>query len=144
ADMGHFGARPIRWAWFFIVAPSLLVNYFGQGAMLLTDPSTIENPFYRSVPEALQLPMVVLAAAATVIASQAVISGAFSLTSQAIQLGFVPRMRIRYTSEAEIGQIYVPMVNWMLLILVVGVVLAFKKSDNLAAAYGIAVTTTMV
>ncbi|CAJ0894568.1 Low affinity potassium transport system protein kup [Ralstonia sp. LMG 32965] len=144
ADMGHFGARPIRWAWFFIVAPSLLLNYFGQGAMLLTDPSTIENPFYRSVPEALQLPMVVLAAAATVIASQAVISGAFSLTSQAIQLGFVPRMRIRYTSEAEIGQIYVPMVNWMLLILVVGVVLAFKKSDNLAAAYGIAVTTTMV
>jgi len=144
ADMGHFGARPIRYAWFVLVMPCLMLNYFGQGAMLLNNPDAIANPFYLMVPTALQLPMVLLATAATVIASQAVISGAFSLTSQAIQLGFVPRMRIRYTSEAEIGQIYLPVINWILLVLVVIVVVSFKKSDNLAAAYGIAVTTTMV
>lgn len=144
ADMGHFGSRPIRYGWFFIVMPCLMLNYFGQGALLLKDPSAIENPFYLMVPEWGLIPMVILASAATVIASQAVISGAFSLTSQAILLGFVPRMRVRYTSEREIGQIYIPVVNWMLLVLVVAVVLSFKKSENLAAAYGIAVTTTMV
>jgi len=144
ADMGHFGARPIRYGWFALVMPCLMLNYFGQGAMLLNNPANISNPFYLMVPDMLQLPMVLLATAATVIASQAVISGAFSLTSQAIQLGFVPRMRIRYTSAAEIGQIYLPVINWILLVLVVIVVVAFKKSENLAAAYGIAVTTTMV
>ncbi|AOY93724.1 potassium transporter Kup [Cupriavidus sp. USMAA2-4] len=144
ADMGHFGARPIRYGWFVLVMPCLMLNYFGQGAMLLQNPKAIENPFYLMVPDMLQLPMVLLATLATVIASQAVISGAFSLTSQAIQLGFVPRMRIRYTSDAEIGQIYLPVINWILLVLVIAVVVAFKKSDNLAAAYGIAVTTTMV
>lgn len=144
ADMGHFGAKPIRYGWFILVMPCLMLNYFGQGAMLLGNPEAVQNPFYLMVPEALQLPMVLLATAATVIASQAVISGAFSLTSQAIQLGFVPRMRIRYTSAAEIGQIYLPVINWILLVLVIAVVVAFKKSDNLAAAYGIAVTTTMV
>jgi len=144
ADMGHFGARPIRYGWFAVVMPCLMLNYFGQGAMLLQNPSAIENPFYLMVPQTLQLPMVLLATLATVIASQAVISGAFSLTSQAIQLGFVPRMRIRYTSAAEIGQIYLPVINWILLVLVIIVVVSFKKSDNLAAAYGIAVTTTMV
>jgi KUP system potassium uptake protein len=143
-DMGHFGAKPIRLSWFILVMPCLMLNYFGQGAMLLSNPEAIKNPFYLMVPDALLIPMVVLATAAAVIASQAVISGAFSLTSQAIQLGFVPRMRIRYTSEAEIGQIYLPVINWSLLVLVVIVVLAFKKSENLAAAYGIAVTTTMV
>ncbi|WP_417924732.1 potassium transporter Kup [Collimonas arenae] len=144
ADMGHFGIRPIRFAWLYTVMPCLLLNYFGQGANLLVNPSAIQNPFYLMVPDALLVPMVILATAATVIASQAVISGAFSLTSQAILLGFVPRMRILHTSEDERGQIYIPMINWMLLILVVAVVLAFKKSDNLAAAYGVAVTTTML
>ncbi|QYY32908.1 MULTISPECIES: potassium transporter Kup [Cupriavidus] len=143
-DMGHFGARPIRYGWFVLVMPCLILNYFGQGAMLLTNPAGAENPFYLMVPEPLLIPMVVLATCATVIASQAVISGAFSLTSQAIQLGFVPRMRVRYTSAAEIGQIYLPVINWILLVLVVAVVISFKKSENLAAAYGIAVTTTMV
>lgn len=143
-DMGHFGARPIRIGWFVLVMPCLMLNYFGQGAMLMNNPAGAENPFFLMVPELLQLPMVLLATCATVIASQAVISGAFSLTSQAIQLGFVPRMRVRYTSAAEIGQIYLPVVNWLLLVLVTGVVISFKKSENLAAAYGIAVTTTMV
>jgi len=144
ADMGHFGIRPIRFAWLYTVMPCLVINYFGQGANLLTNPAAIQNPFYLMVPEVLLAPMVVLATFATVIASQAVISGAFSLTSQAILLGFVPRMRILHTSEDERGQIYIPLINWMLLVLVVAVVLAFKKSDNLAAAYGVAVTTTMV
>ncbi|MHA7680046.1 potassium transporter Kup [Cupriavidus sp. PET2-C1] len=144
ADMGHFGIRPIRTGWFAVVMPCLMLNYFGQGAMLLQNPEAVSNPFYLMVPQPLLIPMVLLATCATVIASQAVISGAFSLTSQAIQLGFVPRMRIRYTSDAEIGQIYLPVINWLLLVLVVIVVVAFKKSDNLAAAYGIAVTTTMV
>jgi KUP system potassium uptake protein len=143
-DMGHFGARPIRIGWFVLVMPCLMLNYFGQGAMLLHNSAGAANPFYLMVPEPLLIPMVLLATCATVIASQAVISGAFSLTSQAIQLGFVPRMRVRYTSAAEIGQIYLPVVNWLLLVLVFGVVISFKKSENLAAAYGIAVTTTMV
>ncbi|HEY4071540.1 MAG TPA: potassium transporter Kup [Herbaspirillum sp.] len=144
ADMGHFGIRPIRFAWLFTVMPCLVLNYFGQGANLLIHPEAIGNPFYLMVPEWLLIPMVILATGATVIASQAVISGAFSLTSQAILLGFVPRMRILHTSVDERGQIYAPFINWMLMILVVAVVLAFRKSDNLAAAYGVAVTTTMV
>ncbi len=144
ADMGHFGAKPIRMGWFFIVMPCLILNYFGQGAMFLSNPETIANPFFMMVPEGFVFPLVILATFATVIASQAVISGAFSMTSQAILLGFVPRMKVRHTSDREIGQIYMPFVNWTLLILVVAVVLAFKKSENLAAAYGIAVTTTMI
>ncbi len=143
-DMGHFGAKPVRYAWLFIVLPCLLLNYFGQGALLVTNPAAIANPFYLMVPEWALYPMVGLATCATVIASQAVISGAFSLTSQAIQLGFMPRMLIRHTSAEERGQIYIPIVNWMLLVLVLATVLAFKKSENLAAAYGIAVTTTML
>ena len=144
ADMGHFGAKPIRLAWFLIAMPGLLLNYFGQGAMLLANPAAIENPFFLMVPEAYTLPLVILATMATVIASQAVISGAYSMTSQAILLGFVPKMKILYTSDKEIGQIYMPTINWILLVLVVAVVLAFKSSGNLAAAYGIAVTTTMI
>jgi KUP system potassium uptake protein len=144
ADMGHFGLKPIRMGWFFIVMPCLLLNYFGQGAMFLSNPETISNPFFLMVPEALVLPLIILATLATVIASQAVISGAFSMTSQAILLGFMPRMKVRHTSDREIGQIYMPLVNWVLLFLVIVVVLAFKKSENLAAAYGIAVTTTMI
>ncbi|MDY7577296.1 potassium transporter Kup [Herbaspirillum sp. RTI4] len=144
ADMGHFGIRPIRYAWLYTVMPSLLINYFGQGANLLVHPAAVENPFFLMMPEWMLVPMVLLATLATVIASQAVISGAFSLTSQAILLGFVPRMKILHTSEDERGQIYIPVINWMLLVLVLAVVLAFKKSDALAAAYGVAVTTTMV
>ncbi|WP_232725929.1 potassium transporter Kup [Polynucleobacter brandtiae] len=144
ADMGHFGIKPIRMGWFFVVMPCLMLNYFGQGAMFLDNPETISNPFFLMVPEFLVLPLVILATLATVIASQAVISGAFSMTSQAILLGFVPRMKVRHTSDREIGQIYMPIVNWTLLVLVIAVVLAFKESANLAAAYGIAVTTTMI
>jgi len=144
ADMGHFGIRPIQYAWFFLTMPCLLLNYFGQGAMLLANPEAIKNPFYLMVPEAYTFSLVILATLATVIASQAVISGAYSMTSQAILLGFVPRMKITYTSEKEIGQIYMPAINWLLLLVVVAVVLTFKQSSNLAAAYGIAVTTTMV
>ena len=144
ADMGHFGAKPIRMGWFFVVMPCLILNYFGQGAMFLNNPEAIQNPFFLMVPEAFVFPLVILATVATVIASQAVISGAFSMTSQAILLGFVPRMQVQHTSDKEIGQIYMPLINWTLLVLVVAVVLAFKKSENLAAAYGIAVTTTMI
>ncbi len=144
ADMGHFGVKPIRMGWFFIVMPCLILNYFGQGAMFLNNPEAITNPFFLMVPEAFVFPLVILATLATVIASQAVISGAFSMTSQAILLGFVPRMKVRHTSDREIGQIYMPLVNWTLLVLVIAVVVAFKKSENLAAAYGIAVTTTMI
>ncbi len=144
ADMGHFGVKPIRYAWFFVTMPCLLINYFGQGAMLLSHPEAISNPFFLMVPESFTLILVILAALATVIASQAVISGAYSMTSQAILLGFVPRMKIAYTSEKEVGQIYIPTINWMLLVVVIAVVVAFKGSSNLAAAYGIAVTTTMV
>src|SRR5712692_6886164 len=149
ADMGHFGAQPIRRAWLYFVFPALLLNYFGQGALLLraVDRQTIErvleNPFFHLAPDWALYPMVVLASAATVIASQAVISGAFSMTRQAVQLGYLPRLEIRHTSEQEIGQIFVPAVNWILLVAVVALVLGFRSSDNLGAAYGIAVTGTM-
>ncbi|HEX7877838.1 MAG TPA: potassium transporter Kup [Candidatus Eisenbacteria bacterium] len=143
ADMGHFGARPIRLIWFFLVLPSLLLNYFGQGALLLSDPVHAENPFYHLVPDWALIPMVILATAATCIASQAVISGAFSLTRQAVQLGYSPRVEIKHTSASEIGQIYVPGVNFALMVACIWLVLMFKTSSNLAAAYGIAVTATM-
>ncbi len=144
ADMGHFGKRPIRMTWFAVVLPGLLLNYFGQGALLLTDPSAAVNPFFRMAPAWSRLPLVVLATTAAVIASQAVISGAFSLTRQAVQLGYSPRMEIDHTSEQEIGQIYIPGINWVLMIATIGLVLGFRSSSNLAAAYGVAVTTTMV
>src|SRR5690242_20748157 len=144
ADLGHFGRRPIQTAWFFLVLPSLLINYFGQGARVLADPAAIENPFYRLVPDTLVLPMVVLATAATVIASQAVITGAHSLVRQAIQLGFLPRLAIIHTSDAYSGQIYIPRVNTALLVGVLLLVGLFRTSSALASAYGIAVATTMV
>jgi KUP system potassium uptake protein len=144
ADMGHFGKKPIRVAWFSLVWPALLVNYFGQGALLLANPAAVKNPFYLMAPEWVLLPLIVLASAATVIASQAVISGAFSLTKQAIQLGYLPRFGINHTSEKEMGQIYVPFVNWFMLVAIVLLVLGFKNSSNLASAYGIAVTITML
>ena len=144
ADMGHFGIRPIKFAWFGLVMPCLLINYFGQGAMLLVRPETITNPFFLMVPDAYTFALVILATIATVIASQACISGAYSMTSEAILLGFLPRMKILFTSAKEKGQIYVPFINWMLCFIVVGIVLAFKKSDNLASAYGVAVSTTML
>ncbi len=143
ADMGHFGQKPIQYAWFGLVLPALLLNYFGQGALLLRDAAAIENPFYRLAPDVLLLPMVALSTVATVIASQAVISGAFSITQQAIQLGFSPRMEISHTSDQQIGQIYLPGINWTLLLAVVALVIGFGSSSNLAAAYGIAVTGTM-
>ena len=143
ADMGHFGAGPIRRAWLFFVFPALVLNYFGQGALLIRDPATIKNPFYLLAPAWALLPLVVLATCATVIASQAVISGAFSLTRQAIQMGYCPRLTIMHTSDREIGQIYVPFVNWTLLIAVMLLVVGFQSSSNLAAAYGIAVTLAM-
>jgi KUP system potassium uptake protein len=144
ADLGHFGGRPIRAAWFGLVLPSLLINYFGQGALVLAHPEAIENSFYRLVPDALLIPMVVLATVATVIASQAVITGAYSLVQQAIQLGFLPRVAIVHTSEDQYGQIYIPRVNFILLIGVLLLVLMFRTSSALASAYGIAVATTMV
>ena len=144
ADMGHFGKRPIQVAWFVLVFPAILLNYLGQGALLLSDPAAVQNPFYLLAPSWGLYPMVALATVATVIASQAVISGVFSLTRQAIQLGYCPRMNIVHTSEAEIGQIYIPAANWGLLVSVIGLVLAFHTSSNLAAAYGIAVVITMV
>lgn len=143
ADMGHFGRRPIRTDWLVFVFPALMLNYLGQGAMLLANPGAVENPFYRLAPGWALYPLVVLAAIATVIASQAVISGAFSMTRQAVQLGYLPRFQVRHTSEDEIGQVFVPRVNLMLFIAVVFLVLGFKSSDNLGAAYGIAVTGTM-
>jgi KUP system potassium uptake protein len=143
ADMGHFGKRPIRYAWLSFVFPALLLNYFGQGALLLHEHTALENPFYRLVPDWGLYPMVVLASAATVIASQAVISGAFSMTRQAVLLGYLPRFEIKHTSEQAIGQIYVPKINLFLLLTVVALVLGFRSSDNLGAAYGIAVTGTM-
>ncbi|MBF0461186.1 MAG: potassium transporter Kup [Magnetococcales bacterium] len=144
ADMGHFGRHPIHLAWTWFVLPSLALNYLGQGALLLNNPEAVQNPFYYLVPSWFLLPMVGLATAATVIASQAVISGVFSATRQAVQLGFLPHVTIVHTSEHKIGQIYVPVLNWGLLTGVVLVVLAFKSSDNLAAAYGIAVTGAML
>ena len=144
ADLGHFGKRPIQSAWLVVVLPALLLNYLGQGALLLADPKAIDNPFFRMVPDWGLVPLVVLATAATIIASQAVITGAYSLTQQAIQLGLLPRMEIRNTSESHAGQTYLPQVNWMLLAGVIVLVLAFKSSGALASAYGIAVTGTMV
>jgi KUP system potassium uptake protein len=144
ADMGHFGARPIRLTWFSLVLPALVCNYFGQGALLLADPAAIDNPFYRMVPGWALYPLVALATAATVIASQAVISGTFSLTRQAVQLGYCPRVKILHTSTEEIGQIYVPLVNWILMVATIGLVIGFRTSSSLAAAYGVAVSTTMV
>jgi KUP system potassium uptake protein len=144
ADIGHFGVHPIRIAWLWIGMPALVLNYFGQGALVLADPKAVVNPFFLLAPEALRLPLVVLAAAATVIASQAVITGAFSMTSQAIKLGYLPRMPIRFTSKTAAGQIYIGLVNWLLLVCVIGLVIGFGSSSRLAAAYGIAVAATMV
>ncbi len=144
ADMGHFGRRPIQWAWCGLVLPALALNYLGQGALLMREPAAIENPFFRLFPPALVLPAVLLATVAAIIASQAVISGAYSLTRQAMQLGFLPRMAVRHTSAQAEGQIYLPAVNWLLLLGVLGVVLGFGSSTALAGAYGIAVTLTML
>lgn len=144
ADMGHFGRRPIQWAWFSVALPALVLNYFGQGALLLRNPEAIKNPFYLLAPSWGLVPLVVLATMATIIASQALISGVFSLTRQAVQLGFAPRLEIIHTSSKEIGQVYVPFVNWVMAIAVIWIVVSFKNSSDLAAAYGVAVTSTMV
>ena len=144
ADMGHFGKIPIRLAWFSVVVPSLVLNYFGQGALLLKHPEAIKNPFFLLAPDWALIPMLILATLATVIASQAVISGVFSLTRQAVRLGYLPPMRIIHTSEEESGQIYIPVINWLLYYAVLIVIISFEHSSNLAAAYGIAVTGTMI
>jgi len=144
ADMGHFGKKPIRLAWFSVVMPALTLNYFGQGALLLNNPEAVKNPFYNMAPDWLLLPLVILATAATVIASQALISGAFSVTKQVIQLGFLPRLQVLHTSVRDTGQIYIPFVNWGLFVAIVLAVALFKSSSNLAAAYGIAVCTDML
>jgi KUP system potassium uptake protein len=144
ADMGHFGKKPIRIAWFLVVMPALTLNYFGQGALLLSDPSAVANPFYNMAPDWLLIPLVILATAATVIASQALISGAFSVTKQVIQMGFLPRLQVMHTSVKDTGQIYIPAVNWGLFVVIVLAVVMFKSSSNLAAAYGIAVCTDML
>jgi len=144
ADMGHFGRKPIRLAWFFFVLPALILNYFGQGALIMRDPTAVKNPFYLLAPDWFLYPMVALATVSTVIASQAVISGAFSVSRQALQLGYMPRMLVQHTSESEEGQIYLPRVNWGLMVMVMALVLGFGSSSNLAAAYGIAVTGDMV
>jgi KUP system potassium uptake protein len=144
ADMGHFGLKPIRYAWFGFVFPALLLNYFGQGALLLSNPNAVVNPFYLLAPKWAMYPLLILATLASVIASQAVISGAFSVTRQAIQLGYCPRMKIAHTSGMEIGQVYLPTLNWLLMVCVFIVVLSFKSSSALASAYGIAVTGTMI
>ena len=144
ADMGHFGRQPIRLAWFTLVFPALLLNYFGQGALLLSHPTAVENPFYQMGPSWALYPMVAIATCATVIASQAVISGAFSLTMQAAQLGYAPRVHIEHTSSTEMGQIYIPGINWALMIACIALVVGFRSSSALASAYGVAVTTDMV
>ena len=144
ADMGHFGRRPIRLAWFGLVLPGLLLNYFGQGALVISDPKAIENPFYLLAPSALQWPLIILATTAAVIASQALISGAFSLAMQSVQLGYLPRLKIEHTSDRERGQVYVPAVNWTLMVACILLVFGFRSSTGLAAAYGVAVTATMV
>ena len=144
ADMGHFGKRPIRIAWFTVAMPALIVNYFGQGALLLAEPEAVKNPFFNMAPDWLLLPLVGLATVATVIASQALISGAYSVTKQVIQLGYLPRLQIQHTSETDTGQIYIPFVNWGLFVAIVLAVALFKTSSNLAAAYGIAVTLDML
>ncbi len=143
ADMGHFGRLPIRLGWFAVVLPALLLNYFGQGALLLSDPKAIENPFYLLAPGWLHYPMVAFATVSTIIASQAIISGAYSLTQQAIQLGFLPRMRVLHTASHEKGQIYMPTVNWLLAAGTLGAVITFGSSDALGGAYGIAVSMLM-
>lgn len=143
ADMGHFGRRPIRWAWFVVVFPSLMMNYYGQAALILAHPETVDNPFFKMVPQPLLYPMVALATAATVIASQALISGSYSLTMQAIRLGYLPRLRVVHTSERAVGQIYVPAVNWVLMVACIALVIGFRSSSALAAAYGLAVTGAM-
>ena len=142
-DMGHFGRKPIQRGWFYFVLPALMLNYLGQGVLLIGDPEAISNPFFMLAPEWFRLPLVIIATLATIIASQAVISGAFSVTQQAIQLGFVPRLRILHTSASAAGQIYIPIVNWALMVMVIVLVLTFGNSSNLAAAYGIAVTGAM-
>ncbi len=144
ADMGHFGKKPIRLAWFAVVMPCLTLNYFGQGALLLNEPEAVSNPFFNMAPDWALVPLVVLATAATVIASQALITGAFSVTKQVIQLGFLPRLQVQHTSEQDTGQIYMPFVNWGLFVVIVLAVVMFKTSSNLAAAYGIAVCTDML
>jgi len=144
ADLGHFGRGPIRLSWIVLVLPALLLNYFGQGALLISRPEVADHPFYGLVPPWAMVPMVVLATAATIIASQAVITGAFSLTRQAIQLGYLPRLTIVHTSARHMGQIYVPQVNWLLMLCTIGLVLGFRSSSKLAAAYGVAVTSTML
>ncbi len=144
ADMGHFGKTPIRLAWFSFVLPALLLNYFGQGAMILADASTVQNPFYHLAPEWALFPLIILATLSTVIASQAVITGAFSVSRQALQLGFIPRMHVEHTSELTEGQVYMPRINWGLMLAVMGLVISFGTSGDLAAAYGIAVTGDMV
>ena len=144
ADLGHFGKKPIRLAWFIIVMPSLVLNYFGQGALLLNNPAAVKNPFFLMAPDWALMPLVALATLATVIASQALITGAFSVTKQAIQMGYLPRLRIQHTSVRDTGQIYMPFVNWSLFVTIVLAVVMFRSSSNLAAAYGIAVTTDML
>jgi len=144
ADLGHFGELPIQIDWFSLVGPALLLNYFGQGALLLSEPQAAHNPFYLLAPSWALYPLVILAAVATVIASQAVISGVFSLTRQAVQLGYAPRVNIVHTSSREIGQIYIPGANWGLMLATIALVIGFRSSTNLAAAYGVAVTTTMI
>src|SRR4029077_14276265 len=143
ADLGHFGHRAIQIAWFSVALPCLLLNYFGQGALLLRNPLAVENSFYQLALRLSLHPLIALATAATIIASQAVISGAFSLTRQAVQLGYSPRLRIEHTSSREIGQIYVPTVNWALMVLTCALVLGFRTSSNIAGAYGVALSTLM-
>ena len=144
ADLGHFGRKPIKTAWLYFVLPALALNYLGQGALVLSDPTAIVNPFYRLVPSWALYPMIALATAATVIASQAVITGAFSLTSQAVQLGLLPRLQIRRTSETQAGQIYIPRIRGMLLVGTILLVVLFQSSNGLASAYGVAVAGTML
>jgi KUP system potassium uptake protein len=144
ADMGHFGKKPIQMAWYAVVLPALMLNYFGQGALLILNPAAVDNPFFRMAPGWTLYPVVAIATAAAVIASQALITGAFSLTMQAVQLGYIPRVEIEHTSSRERGQIYIPGVNWVLMVSCIGLVLGFRTASNVAAAYGVAVTTTMV
>jgi len=144
ADLGHFGRKPIRLVWFYLVLPALLINYFGQGALLLSSPSEAYHPFYAMVPSWAVIPMVILATCATIIASQAVITGVFSLTRQAIQMGYLPRLKVLHTSSKHFGQIYVPQINWLVMVATLGLVLGFQSSSKLAAAYGVAVTSTML
>jgi len=144
ADMGHFGKRPIQYAWYFVVLPALMLNYLGQGALVLENPEAVKNPFYVGVPDWAQWPMIALATMAAIIASQAVITGAFSVSRQAMQLGYIPRMQVQHTSSDTIGQIYVPGINWLMMVIVIALVLVFRSSTNLASAYGVSVSGTML